>query len=351
MVMGAGRKPILLALAAAGLFGVSIPLAKIMLADLAPQVLAALLYLGSGAGLVAWIALRPGRLVHEASFDRSNLPFLCGAIFFGGVLAPVLLLIGLQKTASSTASLLANLEGVFTTLLAWLIFREQLDRRIVYGMLAIFAAATVLAWSGSAESGGVAGPAMIVFACVCWGLDNNLSQRISAKDPQRIAALKGLAAGSVNGVIAIVLNQPLANLRAVSAALIIGFFSYGLSLVLFIRALRELGTARTGNYFSTAPFIGAGLSVLLLHEPFTPRLALAGALMSLGVWLHLSEKHEHLHVHADEIHEHSHIHDEHHQHEHDANDPPGEPHSHPHRHKQLEHSHPHYPDIHHRHIH
>jgi drug/metabolite transporter (DMT)-like permease len=267
------------------------------------------------------------------------------------VLAPVLLLVGLQKTPSSTASLLANLEGVFTTLLAWLIFREQLDRRIVSGMLAIFAGGTMLAWSGSAESGGVAGPAMIVFACICWGLDNNLSQRISAKDPQRTAAFKGLAAGSVNGVIAIAFNQPLGNLRAVTAALIIGFFSYGCSLVLFIRALRELGTARTGNYFSTAPFIGAGLSVLLLHERFTLRLAVAGALMTAGVWLHLSEKHEHLHVHAEEIHEHSHIHDEHHQHEHDANDPPGEPHSHPHRHKQLEHSHPHYPDIHHRHIH
>ena len=351
MPISEGRKGILSGLAAAALFGLSVPVAKTMLVSLRPQVLAAMLYLGSGAGLTLWLALSRRRVSSDPPFERPDLPFLAGAVLFGGVLAPLILLIGLQKTASSTASLLLNLEGVFTTLLAWLIFGENLDRRIAAGMLSIFAAGLLLSWGGSIDVESVMGPAFIGVACLCWGIDNNLSQRVSSKDPRRIAALKGLAAGTVNTAIAAVLGQPMNNWRIMSGALIVGFFSYGLSLVLYIRALRALGAARTGNYFSTAPFIGAVFSVIVLHEPFSGRLAAAGVLMAIGVWLHISETHAHSHVHADEIHEHRHSHDEHHQHEHGPDDPPGEPHSHPHRHKRLEHSHPHYPDTHHRDTH
>jgi len=350
MLSSEGRKGILSSLVAAALFGLSIPASKTMLADLPPQVLAAFLYFGSGFGLTFWIRLKQSPLSAEAPFQRADMPFLAGSIFFGGVLAPLLLLIGLQRTASSTASLLINLEGVFTTLLAWLIFRENIDRRIAVGMLAIFAAGLLLAGGGTLDVSSMAGPAFIGVACLCWSLDNNLSQRISARDPRRIAAVKGITAGSINALAAIALSQPV-RWAVAPTALAVGFFSYGLSLVLYIRSLRTLGAARTGSYFSTAPFIGAALSVLFLGEPLTSQLAGAGFLMAAGVWLHISEIHKHRHVHPEETHEHRHLHDEHHQHEHAPNDPPGEPHSHPHRHERLEHEHPHYPDIHHRHTH
>jgi drug/metabolite transporter (DMT)-like permease len=224
------------------------------------------------------------------------------------------------------------------------------NSRIVAGMLAIIAGGLVLSWQGSFELTDYTGPFAIGAACLCWGIDNNLTQRISAADPVRIASLKGLVAGTVNIAIAISLSQwhwtPL-----MWAALALGFVSYGLSLVLYIRALRELGTARAGNYFSVAPFVGAVAGIIIWREPLTLGLIIAGCLMGIGVWLHVTERHEHRHVHEPMTHEHKHVHDEHHQHAHAPDDPIGDPHTHSHRHDQVEHSHPHYPDIHHRHPH
>jgi drug/metabolite transporter (DMT)-like permease len=263
-------------------------------------------------------------------------------------------MIGLTRTPASSASLLLNLEGAFTALVAWFIFHENFDRRIALGMAAILAGGAVISWQGRAEFGSVIGPIAIATACFAWAIDNNLTQKVSASDPVQIAMLKGLVAGTTNLVIALALGATLPKGRIIASAATLGFLSYGVSLVLFVLALQRLGTARTGAYFSTAPFVGAILSLILWHDSITTGLIIGGALMAVGVWLHISERHEHVHAHVAMDHAHAHVHDEHHQHTHGPADPPvtdPRPHSHRHHHEPMVHSHVHYPDIHHRHDH
>lgn len=258
---------------------------------------------------------------------------------------------GLSRTDASAASLLLTLEGVATALLAWFAFRENFDRRIAIGMAFLFAGALVLSWSGTPSASDLAGPALIVGACIAWGLDNNLTRKVSLADPLQIVEIKGLVAGPVNLLLGLSIGNSVSDTGAILGAGLVGFIGYGISLALFVRALRDLGTARTGAYFSTAPFLGAIAAILFLGEAITIQLAAAGALMAVGVWLHVTEDHEHEHVHETMAHAHQHVHDEHHQHEHAVDDPPGEPHTHWHRHERLTHKHPHVPDMHHTHSH
>lgn len=348
------HRGVYLAIAAAVLFGLSTPFAKLLLGRTSPQLLAGMLYLGSGIGLlVVWLTRRSGA-PHEAPLTRRDAPWLAGAIVAGGVLGPLLLMLGLTRTPASSASLLLNLEGVLTALLAWFVFRENFDRRIALGMVAIVAGGAVLSWEGRVELGGVAGPLLVAGATLCWAVDNNLTQKVSAGDPVQVTMLKGLIAGTVNTAIAIAVGARWPALPAIGAALVLGFFSYGVSLVLFVLALRRLGTARTGAYFSTAPFVGAAASLVIFREHPDASFIAAALLMAAGVWLHLTERHEHEHAHEAMLHEHAHVHDEHHQHAHGPDDPPvtdPKPHVHPHRHQPLVHTHPHFPDIHHRHGH
>ncbi|URI08044.1 DMT family transporter [Aquincola tertiaricarbonis] len=335
------------ALLAAALFGAGTPLAKLLLQGVGPWLLAALLYLGSGLGLAAWRAFQCTPHVRLAVREW---PWLAGAVLAGGVVGPVLLMLGLAGMPASGASLLLNAEAVFTALLAWFVFQENVDRRIALGMGAIVAGALVLAWPGSADFGR-AGPALAVLgACLAWGLDNNLTRKVSLTDATWLAMVKGLVAGTVNLVIALALGAQLPPPALMAGAALLGLACYGLSLTLFVLALRQLGTARTGAYFSVAPFFGALLSVVALGEPLTLPLLLAGALMAAGVWLHLSERHAHWHDHEAMEHEHEHEHDAHHHHH-----APGEAvplrHTHRHRHAPLAHAHAHYPDAHHRHRH
>ena len=342
------------ALLAALLFGVSAPFAKLLLGDTRPQLLAGLLYLGSGIGLLAlWLARR-SRTAREAPLTARDAPWLAAGIGFGGVVGPLLLMIGLARSPASAASLLLNLEGVFTATLAWFVFRENFDRRIALGMLAIVAGGALLSWEGRLEWGGLAGPLAVAGACLAWAIDNNFTQKVSGGDPVQIAMLKGLVAGTVNVAIALLLGATRPGMGHLAGAMVLGFASYGVSLVLFVRALRSLGTARTGAYFSTAPFVGAIASLIVFRERPTLLLLSAAALMASGVWLHLTERHEHEHAHEAMDHEHAHVHDAHHQHGHGPDDPPVTdpvPHSHPHHHAPLVHSHAHYPDLHHRHGH
>ena len=344
------------ALAAAALFGASTPLDKLLLDRTDPWLLAALLYLGSGVGL--WL-LRRLRRAPAVDLARGEQFWLAGAVLSGGVVGPVLLMIGLSGMAASSASLLLNAESVFTVLLAWGLFRENVDRRIAAGMVAIVAGGVLLAWSPSIPAG-ASDPALwpslaIAGACLAWAIDNNLMRKVSLADANWLAMVKGLVAGGVNLLLALlVVGAPWLDVGLVLLAALLGFASYGVSLALFVVGLRELGVARTGAYFSVAPFFGAALAVLLLGEPVTWQLLTAGALMAIGVALHLAERHEHRHAH--EAMEHSHLHthgagDEHHDHRHDEPVPPGTRHAHSHRHEPLAHSHPHYPDVHHRHGH
>ena len=340
------------ALASALLFGASTPFAKLLIGRVDPWLLAGLLYLASGVGLALVMALRGalGLPSREAPLRRADAPWLVAVIVFGGAIAPVLLMLGLTQTTASAASLLLNLEGLATMAIAWVVFRENVDRRILAGAGAILAGAIVLTWQEGTMGFGW-GALAIAGACVAWGIDNNLTRRLSSADPIQIATIKGIAAGTVNFALALFQGAALPSANHVMAAAVVGFFGYGVSLVLFVLALRHLGTARTGAYFSTAPFVGALIAVVLLAEPVTTRVVVAGLLMGIGVWLHLIERHAHGHVHEAIEHEHSHVHDEHHRHAHAPGDPPGDSHTHWHRHAPLVHTHRHYPDLHHRHTH
>ena len=340
------------ALLGAALFGASTPVAKLLVGEIGPLTLAGLLYAGSGLGLGLWLALRawlrPGAA--GARIARGDAKWLAGAVVSGGVIGPVLLMFALSAASASTVSLLLNLESVFTALLAWFVFQENFDRRVMLGMLLIVCGGVLLSW----PSGGISSslPALAVAgACLCWALDNNLTRKISAGDPVRIAAIKGLAAGAVNLGAAAALGAARPALNSALAAAGVGLIGYGVSLALFVAALRLLGSARTGAYFATAPFIGAAASFALLGEAPDALFWAAAALIAAGVALHLSERHGHAHRHETLEHEHPHTHDEHHRHEHDFAWDGAEPHSHPHGHVPLTHSHEHYPDIHHRHGH
>jgi drug/metabolite transporter (DMT)-like permease len=343
----------LLALASAALFGVSMPIAKLLLGVTDPLLLAGLLYLGSGIGLsIIGLGARLSGRAAEAPLRRRDLPWLGLIVLFGGILGPALLMAGLTSASGGAGSLLLNTESLATMAIAWVFFRENADRRVFAGAMSILAGALVLSWP--ADGAGMIvgrGGVLIVAACICWGVDNNLTRKLSAADPVQIATVKGVAAGAINTVLGFAHGAQLSEAGSLAAAAIVGFLGYGVSLTLFVLGLRHLGAARTGAYFSTAPFIGAAIAVPLLGEPITWSLIGAAGLMAAGVYLHLAEKHEHAHVHEPLFHEHRHVHDTHHRHAHAPSDPVGEPHSHPHQHGRLVHKHPHYPDLHHRHEH
>jgi drug/metabolite transporter (DMT)-like permease len=345
------RIPVLAALGAAVLFGASTPFAKLLSSAIPPTLLASLLYLGSGLGLWTTRLIRD-RSVASPGLQSAEWGWLAGAIGFGGVLGPILLMYGLTRTSGAAASLLLNLEAVLTALLAWVVFRENADRRVVLGMALIVAGGVVLSSPvGGGARGGALGALAVAGACLCWAVDNNLTRKVSASDALFIAGTKGLVAGAMNLILALLLGATLPGGPRILEAMAVGLAGYGASLVLFVIALRGLGAARTGAYFSTAPFIGAAIAIAGFHEPGSLAFWGAAALMAAGVWLHLTERHEHAHTHALLIHTHSHRHDSHHQHVHDFKWDGREPHTHEHRHEPMLHSHPHYPDIHHQHPH
>jgi drug/metabolite transporter (DMT)-like permease len=330
-------------LLAALLFGAATPLAKALLDGVAPFQLAGLFYLGAGLGLTALRWLRGAGRVRMA---RADVGWLAAAILTGGVVGPVLLMFGLSRMPASGAALLLNAESVFTALLAWIVFREGVDRRVAVGMLAIVLGIGVLGWPAEARFAGLWPTLAVLGACLAWGLDNNFTRKLALADAQWLAAAKGLVAGSVNLALGLIVSTDLPPPSTLAAALGVGFVSYGLSLSLFIVGLRHLGTARAGAYFSVAPFFGAVLAVAG-GEPLTGRLMLAGLCIGIGVWLHLTERHSHEHRHAPLAHSHEHVHDAHHQHEHPFPWDPAVPHTHWHEHEPLVHAHPHLPDAHH----
>lgn len=338
-------------IAAAMLFGLSAPVSKRLLLDIPPLLLASLLYLGAGFGLVIAAPFASRRERREAPIRRADVPLLAGIVITGGILGPLLMLLGLQRVSGLAGSLLLNLEAVFTMLVALLFFREYLARRELAAASLIVGGAALLGYAPGELRAQWAGVVWIALACLSWAFDNNWTQRLSIKDPFAIVRIKTLGAGSCSLVLALLLGQRLPRLPVVLAALVLGVVSYGVSILLDAYALRHIGAAREAAFFATAPFMGAMAAVPILGE--RPRaidlVALAG--MAAGVAVLLRRNHGHAHTHAPIEHEHVHVHDEHHQHEHRVGDPSGEPHSHAHRHAVLTHAHPHVSDIHHRHEH
>lgn len=351
--MTQSRYSFIQALLAAALFGLSAPAAKLLLGKIEPVTLAALLYLGCGFGLMALKVLQRAaglRWAREASLTRTDLGWLSGATLVGGVAAPIVMMVSLRRTTAATASLLLNFESIATVLIAAVLFKEAVGRRVWAAVAFVALAAVLLSvepggrWVVSLSSLGV------LLACVLWGLDNNFTQRISGKDPLVSAMIKGIVAGIVTLALSRIAGDQLPGLLPSLGALALGFVSYGLSIYLFILSLRGLGAARTGALFGTAPFIGVAGSLILFGMAITWQFMLAFPLMVAGAYLLLSEQHGHRHAHEEFEHAHAHAHDEHHQHNHDET-PTGKVHAHLHKHPVLTHVHSHTPDIHHRHDH
>ena len=347
------KNPLIFIIISAFLFGISPPLTKLFVKDVPPVALAGFLYLGAFAGLTLFSIGRKKRTADPdriAALERKDLPWLAGAILAGGIIGPISLMFGLTLISGFSTSLLLNLEGVATAVIAVFLFRENAGKKLWLALTCMTIAGVFLTWNPDQNKFSVAGPLLVILAMICWGIDNNLTRNISDKDPIRITQIKGLVAGMVSLFLALILGMKIPLNLTVVYALLLGAFSYGISLVFFIKALEGLGSARAGAFFSFAPFIGALISLIVLREWIGWVMFPAAGLMAIGVWLIISEKHSHVHIHKSVTHTHSHIHsDMHHQHEHSG--PLHEPHTHEHTHFELEHTHVHWPDTHHRHDH
>ncbi len=344
------RRGALYGLVAAALFGASAPLAKLLLNDAGPLALAGLLYCGAGLGLTVArpVALRL-RSPAEAPLRRGDLPLLAGLIVAGGIAGPILMLVGLTRVSGVTGSLLLNLEGPMTTIVALSLFGEHLGRRGAAGSALIFLGAAVLGFGPGSIRAEPWGVLAIAAACACWALDNNLTQRLSLRDPVSVVRWKTLGAGICMSSIAIATGSTFPRGPVLAATLVIGALSYGVSVLLDLHALRLLGAAREAAFFATAPFVGAIVAIPLLGERLSVSDAIAAGLMVAGVTILLRARHSHRHVHEELVHDHRHVHDDHHRHDHDGL--VIEPHAHPHRHDSIEHDHPHLSEAHHRHRH
>lgn len=335
------------------LFGISPPLAKLLVRDIPPIALAGLLYLGAFLGLSLY-SIGSGRMMtghnDRASLSRNDFRWLAGATIAGGILAPISMMMGLKLVSGFSASLLLNLEGVATAIIAVFVFNENAGKRLWIALACMTVAGVFLTWDPSQGRFVPLGPLLLVFAMVCWGIDNNLTRNLSDKDPVQVAQVKGLVAGTVSLSLALILGAKMPIDIAVVFSLLLGALSYGASLVFFIKALEGLGSSRTGAFFSLAPFVGAVVSLIILREWIGWVMFPATVLMIIGSWLIVSEKHSHLHRHESATHIHLHKHgDKHHLHEHSG--AAFEPHVHDHRHIEQTHSHVHWPDTHHRHRH
>ncbi|HEY3672217.1 MAG TPA: DMT family transporter [Acidimicrobiia bacterium] len=340
------QRGILLGLAAAITFGVSAPLAKLLLDHVEPVMLAGLLYVGAFGAL----ALLGRRDRSEARLRRADAPRVALLIVAGGVLAPVLLLIGLERVSGTSGSLLLNLEGPFTIAIGIALFHEHLSRRALLGATLIFGGAIALGIGTGATRADWVGIALVAGACACWALDNNVTQSLTLRDPRSIVLLKSGVAGACNVALALTIGEQFPALAYLAAALALGAVSYGISILLDAHALRVLGAAREAAVFAVAPFVGALVAPLVLPESIGIGELVAGALMATGIAFLLRERHDHLHRHELVVHDHRHVHDDHHDHAHPDGAPIG-PHSHVHRHEVFAHSHPHVSDAHHRHSH
>ncbi|MHB0998318.1 MAG: DMT family transporter [Armatimonadota bacterium] len=344
--------PIIYAITAAVLFGISAPIAKLLLGQVDPVPLAGLLYLGSGVGLLILniaLGLTDRHVQREARLTRRDMSRVFVATLAGGVAAPIVLMYSLRYTPAATASLLLTFEGVATVIIARIVYKEPIGRLLWIAMACITTASVLLSVNNNAAWGISLGALGVLAACILWGVDNNLTNTVSAKNPVTIVIIKGLGAGVFSLALAVSIGSPIPQLSPALLTMALGFFTYGLSIVLFIRAMRDLGAARASAYFGTAPFIGSALSFVIFRTTPSLQFLVGAVILIAGTILLSKEEHDHEHIHSDLVHEHKHIHDEHHQHS--DNEGRHNAISHQHTHKNLRHRHKHTPDIHHRHEH
>ncbi|MDE4908377.1 DMT family transporter [Methanogenium marinum] len=361
MKVSESTRGVLYILAAAFFFGSAAPLAKLLLTNIAPVTLASLLYMGSGLFFAGYWLMRrtffPANHAREAPVERCDLPWMAGSALFGSILATITLMVSLQYTPAATAAVLLGFEAVATTLVATLIFHEQVGNRIWLALACITASCAVLTWDPTSPFGFSLGALGIILTCFFWGADTNISRHVSGKDPIQLVSVKGISGGITLTVIALILGQPYPEPPLILAGMVVGILGFGgIMTVCFLKSLRVLGASRAGALFSTNPIFGVIVSLLIFRELPEPGFIIAFFFMGVGTWLLVSEKHSHLHTHEPLRHSHRHTHDDlhHDDHIHGPEAPPVDKngfHSHPHWHKQEEHEHPHRPDLHHRHKH
>lgn len=344
--------PMAFAVTSATLFGIGTPFAKVLVEDVEPVVLAGLLYLGAFVGLTVYYLIRRAfrkRYVEGGALVREDVPWLAGATLSGGVIAPICLMTGLTLTTGYAASLLLNLEGFATAMIAYFIFKENLGWRLGAAVVCMTTGGILLSWDPDTGALTVSGP-LLLAAGVAWGIDNNLTRHISCRNPVQISQIKGLVAGTVSVSIGLLLGFGVPIDQSLIFALALGAVSYGASLVFFIQALQGMGASRTRAFFSLGPFVGATVSLLLLNESLEWMMLFAAVLMLVGVLAIVYERHAHVHAHEEVCHTHLHSHEDP-SHDHFHETPPTGQHTHEHAHHALSREHDHWPDVHHRHDH
>lgn len=352
-----------MAILAAALYGISSPVSKILLEEIPPAMMASLLYLGAGSGmLLVNLFRRSGSDVQkESGLTRNELPYIIAMILLD-IAAPLLLMVALTVTTAANASLLNNFEIVATSLIAMLIFKEAIGKRMWIAIALITTASLLLTINESGSLSFSFGSIFVILACACWGLENNCTRKLSSKNPLQIVVIKGFGSGLCSLAIAFAVRQFSSNVFYICLAFLLGFVAYGLSIYFYIFAQRELGAARTSAYYAVAPFIGVLISIIVFRQKMNASFVAALLIMIAGAYFAASERHQHDHVHHPVTHEHRHNHhDSHHDHHHDndqilgdflGQDPaPAGDHSHIHTHENIRHVHLHTPDIHHDHSH
>ena len=326
------------------------PVAKILLKNISPTFMASMLYLGAGIGMAAVNIFRKKQtLEKEAQISKKDLPYIIAVVALD-ITASILLMAGLSMTTSATASLLNNFEIVATAVIALVIFKEAIGKRMWLAVALITVSSTILSIEDFGNLRFSIGAIFVLLGCICWGIENNCTRMLSLKNPIQIVMIKGVGSGSGALLIAVFTSGLTANIIYIFIALILGFVSYGLSIYFYILAQRNLGAARTSAFYAFAPFIGMGSSFIIFRETPAVSFIAALAVMLIGAYLAAFEKHSHKHTHIEMEHEHRHSHgDEHHNHTHEP--PVANEHSHIHTHNSVTHSHAHTPDLHHSHTH
>lgn len=342
---------IVYAVSAAALFGMSAPFSKLLLAEVPPLMMSSLVYLGAGLGMliVDFAKSMTKSKAVEARLEKKELPFILAMIVLD-IAAPISLMIGLTMTTAANAALLSNFEIVSTSVIALIVFKEAVGKRLWLSIALITIASVILSTDDLRSLSFSIGSIFVLLSCVFWGLENNCTRKLSIKDPLQVVIIKGLGSGTGAFIIAFYANELVWNIAYIIPALLLGFFAYGLSIYFYVTAQRNLGAARTSTYYAVAPFIGVLLSFFLFDEPITASFIIASLIMLAGTYFAVAEMHEHHHVHHLSNHEHRHSHsDEHHNHTHEETIK--KEHSHAHGHSEISHAHAHTPDIHHRHRH
>lgn len=342
---------IFMAILAASLFGISSPISKLLLVEIPPTLMSSLLYLGAGVGMLAINYIKGISKIEkiEAQMTKKEMPYILGMVILD-IAAPICLMLGLTMTTSANASLLNNFEIVATSIIALLIFKEAIGKRMWISISLITLSSIILSFEDVGSFTFSIGSIFVLMACLCWGFENNCTRMLSLKDPLQIVVVKGFGSGFGSLIIALVLKQHSTNLLYIAMALLLGFVAYGLSIYFYIMAQRELGAARTSAYYAIAPFIGVLLSIIIFSQQITISFIIALVIMIIAAFFAGVEHHKHIHIHEEITHEHRHNHiDNHHNHVHEYRIE--SEHSHVHTHEKAEHIHKHTPDMHHAHPH